>query len=324
MPEIQKTKKGKAVIPMKKAKAVSRPGFLETVKRYKWIYLLLLFPMVYYLIFHYVPMYGVLMAFKDYKYKLGVLGSPWTGLDNFKLMFGVPYFWSVLRNTVLISLGRIVFEFPVPIILALLLNEITNSKLKRFYQTVFTFPNFISWVVISGMLINIFGNNGIIAASYSKMGWEFTGIMNEPGRFLVLLFGSSVWKSAGWGSIIYLAAITGIDTALYDAAAVDGASRFKQMLYVTLPGLMPTIVVMLILNCGSILNAGFDQIFNLYNPLVRDSVDIIDTYVYRITFAEGGDFAFSTAVGLFKSVVNCILLVTVNKLVDRTGYRGIY
>ena len=309
---------------MRKIKHKSHAGFVNSVKNHKWIYLLLLFPMLHYLVFCYVPMYGVLLAFKDYKYNLGILKSPWAGLANFKLMFGIPYFWTVLRNTILISLGRIIFEFPMPILLALVLNEITSSKLKRFFQTVFTFPHFISWVVISGILINIFGNNGLVAAIFSQLGMEFGGIMNKPGSFLVLLFTSSIWKSVGWGSIIYLAAIAGIDTELYDAAAVDGATRFQQLRHITLPGLMPTVIVMLILNCGNVLNAGFDQIFNLYNPLVMDQVDILDTYVYRITFSEGGDFSFSTAVGLFKAVVNCILLVTVNKIADRTGYRGIY
>lgn len=295
-----------------------------TIKNHKWIYLLLLFPMLHYLIFSYVPMYGVLLAFKDYKYSLGIFGSPWAGFENFKLMLGMPYFWSVLRNTLLISFGRIVFEFPMPILLALALNEVGNSKAKRFFQTVFTFPHFISWVVISGMLINIFGNNGLVAVIFSNLGLEFNGIMNHTDSFLVLLFSSSIWKSVGWGSIVYLAAITGIDTELYNAAAVDGASRLQQLRHITLPGLMPTIIIMLILNCGNVLNAGFDQIFNLYNPLVMDSVDIIDTYVYRITFSEGGDFSFSTAVGLFKAVINCVLLISVNKLADRTGYRGIY
>jgi len=293
-------------------------------RNHKWIYLLMILPLLHFVIFCYVPMYGVVMAFKDYKYNLGVMQSPWIGFQNFELLFGMPYFWKVFRNTILISLGRIVFEFPMPIILALVLNEVTNNKLKRFFQTVFTFPHFISWVVISGIIINIFGNSGMISSICEALGVPFGGIMTETNSFLALLFGSSIWKSVGWGSIIYLAAITGIDTELYDAAAVDGAGRFQQLLRITIPGLLPTIVVMLILNCGNVLNAGFDQIFNLYNPLVMENVDIIDTYVYRLTFAEGGSFSFSTAVGLFKSVINCILLVSVNRIAHKAGHQGIY
>ena len=269
-------------------------------------------------------MYGVTIAFKDFRYDAGIWGSPWAGLKYFERLFTLPKFLQVLGNTLKISLLRLVFEFPFPIVIALLLNEVRSSKLKRIFQTVYTFPNFVSWVVISGMILTFFSSDGIINGVLAQLGQGKQDVLRNSNQFLVLLLGSSIWKGAGWGSIIYLSALAGVDPTMYEAAVVDGANRWKQLVYITLPSIAPTIVVMLILSMANVMNAGFDQIFNMYNPTVYDQVDIIDTYVYRVAFKESGNFSFSTAVGLFKSVINCILLVSVNKLAHLMGQRGIY
>ena len=281
-------------------------------------------PAAFYIIFLYLPMYGVTIAFKDFRYDAGIWGSPWAGLKYFERLFTLPKFLQVLGNTLKISLLRLVFEFPFPIVIALLLNEVRSSKLKRIFQTVYTFPNFVSWVVISGMILTFFSSDGIINGVLAQLGQGKQDVLRNSNQFLVLLLGSSIWKGAGWGSIIYLSALAGVDPTMYEAAVVDGANRWKQLVYITLPSIAPTIVVMLILSMANVMNAGFDQIFNMYNPTVYDQVDIIDTYVYRVAFKESGNFSFSTAVGLFKSVINCILLVSVNKLAHLMGQRGIY
>ena len=297
---------------------------LRYLNQHKYIYLLALLPAAFYIIFLYLPMYGVTIAFKDFRYDAGIWGSPWAGLKYFERLFTLPKFLQVLGNTLKISLLRLVFEFPFPIIIALLLNEVRSSKLKRIFQTVYTFPNFVSWVVISGMILTFFSSDGIINGVLAQLGQGKQDVLRNSNQFLVLLLGSSIWKGAGWGSIIYLSALAGVDPTMYEAAVVDGANRWKQLVYITLPSIAPTIVVMLILSMANVMNAGFDQIFNMYNPTVYDQVDIIDTYVYRVAFKESGNFSFSTAVGLFKSVINCILLVSVNKLAHLMGQRGIY
>ncbi len=297
---------------------------LRYLNQHKYIYLLALLPAAFYIIFLYLPMYGVTIAFKDFRYDAGIWGSPWAGLKYFERLFTLPKFLQVLGNTLKISLLRLVFEFPFPIVIALLLNEVRSSKLKRIFQTVYTFPNFVSWVVISGMILTFFSSDGIINGVLAQLGQGKQDVLRNSNQFLVLLLGSSIWKGAGWGSIIYLSALAGVDPTMYEAAVVDGANRWKQLVYITLPSIAPTIVVMLILSMANVMNAGFDQIFNMYNPTVYDQVDIIDTYVYRVAFKESGNFSFSTAVGLFKSVINCILLVSVNKLAHLMGQRGIY
>ena len=297
---------------------------LRYLNQHKYIYLLALLPAAFYIIFLYRPMYGVTIAFKDFRYDAGIWGSPWAGLKYFERLFTLPKFLQVLGNTLKISLLRLVFEFPFPIVIALLLNEVRSSKLKRIFQTVYTFPNFVSWVVISGMILTFFSSDGIINGVLAQLGQGKQDVLRNSNQFLVLLLGSSIWKGAGWGSIIYLSALAGVDPTMYEAAVVDGANRWKQLVYITLPSIAPTIVVMLILSMANVMNAGFDQIFNMYNPTVYDQVDIIDTYVYRVAFKESGNFSFSTAVGLFKSVINCILLVSVNKLAHLMGQRGIY
>lgn len=301
-----------------------KQNILKHIWQHRFIYVLVLIPLLFYVIFSYLPMYGIIIAFKDYMYNKGILASPWVGLDNFERIFKLPYFYTVLKNTLFISFGRIIIEFPAPILVALLLNELKFNRLKRFFQTVYTFPNFISWVAVSGIIFTFFSSTGVINTALQTIGKDSFEVLNDQSRFLVLLFTSSIWKSAGWGAIIYLAAMSSINNELYEAAVIDGASRFKQFLHVTWPGILPTVTVMLILSLGNVMNAGFDQIFNLYNPLVKDSVDILDTYIYRITFGEGASFSFSASIGLFKSVINFILLITVNRIAKSMGQQGLY
>lgn len=293
------------------------------IGRYRWIYLMALIPFAYYIVFSYVPMYGIVIAFKDFKYNLGIIGSPWVGLKYFERMFSLPKFIDVLGNTLKISFLRLIVEFPFPIILALMLNEVRNSKVKRVLQTAYTFPNFVSWVVISGILVDFLETGGLVNRILHSMGMENQNVLKDSDQFIAMLLISGVWKSAGWGAIIYLSALSSVDSTLYEAATIDGANRVQCLFHITLPCITSTIVVMLILNMGNVMNAGFDQIFNLYNATVLDKADIIDTYVYRLAFNDG-NFSYSTAVGIFKSVVNCTLLLTVNKIAHKMGQRGIY
>lgn len=293
------------------------------IGRYRWIYLMALIPFAYYIVFSYVPMYGIVIAFKDFKYNLGIIGSPWVGLKYFERMFSLPKFIDVLGNTLKISFLRLIVEFPFPIILALMLNEVRNSKVKRVLQTAYTFPNFVSWVVISGILVDFLETGGLVNRILHSMGMENQNVLKDSDQFIAMLLISGVWKSAGWGAIIYLSALSSVDPTLYEAAIIDGANRVQCLFHITLPCITSTIVVMLILNMGNVMNAGFDQIFNLYNATVLDKADIIDTYVYRLAFNDG-NFSYSTAVGIFKSVVNCTLLLTVNKIAHKMGQRGIY
>jgi putative aldouronate transport system permease protein len=276
----------------------------------------MVFPTVlFFLIFAYVPMYGVILAFKDFNYSLGIMNSPWNHFQNFRDVLGDPNFIHAFNNTLLISFGRLLIEFPIPILLAIMLNEMRNARLKRIYQTVFTFPHFISWVVLSGIITSILSDQGILNQILQLFGWGKNTILINNDSFLALLFTSNIWKEAGWSSIIYLAAIAGINPELYEAAAIDGANRYQQMKAVTWPVLRNTAAILLILAVGGIMNGGFDQIFNLYNPAVYDRSDILDTYVYRSAFVDSTGFGYSTTVGLLKSVINCLLLFGANFVV---------
>jgi putative aldouronate transport system permease protein len=287
----------------------------QQVVHHKYFYLMVFPTVLFFLIFAYVPMYGVILAFKDFNYSLGILRSPWNDFQNFKEVLSDPSFKHAFNNTLFISFGRLVIEFPIPILLAVLLNEMRHSGLKRIYQTVFTFPHFISWVVISGIVTSILNDQGVLNQILLHFGFEKNTILQNGGSFVSLLFASNIWKEAGWSSIIYLAAIAGINPELYEAAAIDGANRFQQMKAVTWPVLRNTAAILLILAIGNILNGGFDQIFNLYNPAVYEQSDIIDTFVYRSAFVDATGFGFSTTVGLLKSVINCVLLFGANFMV---------
>jgi putative aldouronate transport system permease protein len=286
-------------------------------------YLLLLPAILYYIIFAYIPMYGVVLAFKSFKFNMGIVGSPWVGFDNFRTLMTYSDFWVAFRNTIIISFGRLVFQFPVAIILALLLNEVLKSTMKRIFQTVFTFPHFISWVVLSGVLINLLGDSGIVNQMLVELGLPKIALLIDASAFRWLLFITDNWKEAGWGAIIYLAAISGINPEMYEAAYVDGANRWQQLWSITLPSIYSTISIMLILAVGGTMNGGFDQIFNLYSASVYNVAEIIDTLVYRLGFQVGTNYGLVTAIGLFKSVVGLIMLAGANYAVKKMGQEGL-
>jgi len=283
----------------------------------RYFYLMLLPGIVYFIVFNYMPMYGIQLAFKDFSISRGIWGSPWIGLSKFEKLFRSPEFFSALKNTLIISFLKTFVSFPVPIMLAILLNELRYSKLKRSLQTIYTFPHFLSWVIVAGILRNLLASNGALNNLISTLGGERVSFLTTPGIFRPLLVISAIWKESGWDCIIYLTAITAIDPTLYESADIDGANRWHKMLHITWPGMKHTAVILLILAVGHAMNAGFDQIFNMYNPAVYSVADIIDTYVYRITFELQPDYGFSTAVGLFKGVTNCVLLLSANAVAKR-------
>ncbi len=288
------------------------------------MYLLLIPGILWYVVFAYLPMGGIVLAFKNYKANLGIWGSPWVGLDNYTYLIHDTAFYQALKNTIVISFSRILFQFPVPIILALLINELSSQKFKRVLQTVFTFPNFLSWVIVAGIMFNILETNGIINAIIQMFGGQKIDLLGNQRLFRPLLYITESWKSAGWSCIIYLAAIAGVEQEQYESAMIDGANRFQRVWHITLPCISPTIIVMFILAVGNIMNGGFDQIFNMQNPAVQNVSEILDTYIYRITFQSSTDFSFSTAVGLFKSVINFALLVITDKVAKRVGGSGLF
>ncbi|ULL18508.1 sugar ABC transporter permease [Paenibacillus sp. H1-7] len=286
------------------------------VRRHWAIYLMALPVIAYYIIFHYGPMYGLQIAFKDFSPAKGIWGSPWIGFKHFESFFNGIYFWRLLKNTVLINLYELIFGFPAAIILALLLNEIRNSMFKRVVQTISYLPHFISIVVVAGMMVDFLGRTGLINQILESFGIEAIDFLKEAGWFRFLFVSSGIWQGIGWGSIIYLAAIATIDPTLYEAARMDGASRWKQTLHITIPGIMPTIVILFILNMGNMLTVGSEKVLLLYNPLTYETADVISTYVYRKGVLEAS-YSFTAAVGLFNSVVSFILIVSANSISKR-------
>lgn len=285
----------------------------------------MLLPMIgFFGLFRYGPMYGLLLAFKKFNARLGILGSEWVGMKHFQRIFITPDSVTALTNTIVISFSRLLFQFWVPIALAILLNEMRGRKVKRLYQVVLTFPHFMSWVIVGTVMINLLGTNGALNEMIASLGGKRIGFLAKPEYFRTILYTTANWKNMGWSAIIYIAAITSINPELYEAAIVDGAGRLRRIWHITLPGIRPTIVIMLILAVGGIMDAGFEQIFNLQNPSVRQTADIIDTYIYRITFEARPDYGFSTAVGLFKSVVNLLLLLSANILAKRIQGSGLF
>ncbi len=303
-----------------------RPQILKQMRNDWLLYLLLLPVLAWYTVFSYLPMAGVTLAFKDFSFRGGLWGSPWIGMKNFTDMFGDPLLLRAVKNTVIFSLGRIAFQTPCAILLAVGLNELRFTRSKKAIQTVVTFPHFISWVVLSGMLINLFGSTGVVNQILGRLGAGSIAPITSAGQFRAFIWLSGIWKEAGWDSIIYLAAIASIDPGLYEAGAVDGANRLQRIWHITLPGIRGTICIMLILAVGAILtNGGFDQIFNLYSSPVYSVADTLDTYVFRESFITGGlDYGYTTAIGLFKSVIGVVMLAACNKIVTRAGESGLF
>ncbi len=272
-------------------------------------------------IFCYVPMGGLVMAFQDYKPWLGISGSQFVGMDQFKQIFMFKESYQAIINTLIIAVAKIIFGLIVPIVMALLLNEVRHAGLKKGIQTLVHLPHFLSWITVAGMLRDILGLDGIVNAFLQKLGVDPIFFLGEAGMFRQIVVLSDLWKGFGFGMIVYLAAISNIDQSLYEAAEMDGANRWQQTMHITIPGIMPMIIVMATLSLGNVLNAGFDQIFNLYSPLTYSTGDIIDTYVYRQSLVNG-QYSFGTAVGLFKSGVGLLLTAVAYRLAYKfAGYR---
>ena len=288
------------------------------------MYLLLTPCIIYFLIFHYAPMYGLIIAFKDFKFSQGIWGSAWVGLENFRYLFSLPDFYRVLGNSLMLSLLRLVIAFPVPIILALALNEIPFFKYKRISQTLIYLPYFISWVIIGGILVNLLSPSwGIVNTIIKTLGGEPVFFLGSAKYFRGVAIVSHIWKTAGWETIIYLAAITSISPELYEAAKIDGASRFQRILHVTLPGIKTTIVILLLLSVGNLMNNGFEQIFILQNASNLNVAEVFETYTFRLGMISGR-FSFATTVGLFSSVIGFVLLVIANGIAKLMGEEGIF
>lgn len=278
------------------------------LKREWPFHLMLLIPVLVVFVYNYIPMFGIVMAFENYKPAKGIFASKWVGMENFAFLFGLPGFLVAVRNTVLIALAKIILGIVVPILFSLQLNELFNHKVKKVIQTIIYMPHFISWVLMAGIITKLLSLNGIVNQFLDLFGIDPVVFLSDKKLFPYVIIITDVWKEFGYGTVIYLAAITGISPSLYEAAMIDGAGHWKRLWHVTLPGMLPTIILMSALSMGRILNAGFDQIFNLYSPLVYETGDIIDTFVYRMAF-NNAQFSVSTAAGLFKSVISCALIV---------------
>jgi len=304
---------------------ILKEGALDMKKRGGQLeYHLMLAPgMLFLLIFSFIPMFGIIMAFEDYIPAKGIFGSEWVGLENFKYMLEIPDSMKILRNTLVIAVGKIILGTLVPIIFALLLNEIRLKWAKKSIQTIVYLPNFLSWAVLAAVFINIVDYLGPVNNFLQAFGHKPILFLGSNEWFRSIIISTDVWKGFGYGAIVYLAALTGIDPGLYEASSMDGANRFKQLLHVTLPGILPTIMLITALNLGNILNAGFDQIFALYNPIVYETGDVIDTYVYRIGLL-GQQYSFATAIGLLKSVVSCVLILSANQLSKKLANMRIF
>ena len=286
----------------------------ENIRNHPLLYVLALPVVAYYLIFNYYPMYGVLMAFQDFKPALGIWGSRWVGLKHFEKFIGGIYFWRLVRNTLSINLGMLLVGFPIPILFALLLNEIPHRGFQRVTQTVTYMPHFISSVVVCGLMLQFCGSNGILTRVLAALGLTpQTNLFTVPSLFQPLYIGMNVWKNMGWDSIIFFAALTSVDSELHEAAQIDGAGRWRRMLHVTLPAIMPTVVILLIMRIGNLMSLGWDQIILLYNERVYERADVISTYVYRMGLTKF-EYSFGSAVGLLNSVINVILLMGANAL----------
>lgn len=295
----------------------------QKIKRERWMYLFILPGLLYFLVFNYLPLLGNIIAFKDYSPFLGFRGSPWVGLDNFERLFTDPDFRVALVNTIQIEILQLVFAFPAPLMLALLLNSLVSERVKRSIQSIVYLPHFLSWVIIIALWQQIFGGAGFVNSFLRNQNLDTLNIMTNPDIFKPLMIVQSVWKDVGWGTIIFLAALTKIDSQLYEASVIDGAGGWRRLIDVTLPGIRPVIVLLLILRLGSAFTVGFEQYFLQRNGVGADAAEVLDTFVYFRGIA-GGDWGFSTAVGVVRSFVGLILIVSANYLAKRFGEEGIF
>ncbi|MCX7885330.1 MAG: ABC transporter permease subunit [Caloramator sp.] len=303
-------------VEITKAVTVKEESFSKRLKKdfsiNKYIYLMALPMIIYFILFSYIPMYGIIIAFKDFSPRLGILGSKWVGFKHFYNFFKSIYFGRTFKNTALISIYSLLWGFPAPIILALLINEVRINKFKKAVQTITYLPHFISLVVICGLIIDFTATDGLLNVILSKFGVTPVNWLTKPEWFRTIYISSGIWQSMGWDSIIYLAALTNINPSLYEAAMIDGASRWQQLIHITLPSIAPTIVIMLILNIGGLMSVGYEKIILLYNPLTYTTSDVISSYVYRKGIL-GANYSFSTAVGLIESAIGFTLVYFANK-----------
>lgn len=294
-----------------------RPGYALMLKKdfikYRYIYLMALPVIAFYILFHYMPMYGVIIAFKRFVPAKGIMGSPWAGVFHFETFFASYYFWRLIRNTIVISVYSLVFGFPAPVILALLINEVRSLGFKRVVQSLTYIPHFISIVVVCGLLLEFSQMSGLINDIIAWFGGERIAFFQDPGYFRGFYIGSGIWQEVGWGTIIYLAALSAIDPQLYEAATIDGAGRWRKLTHITFPSIIPTIIILLILRMGRMMTVGHEKIILLYNATIYETADVISTFVYRKGLLDFA-WSYSTAVNLFNSLINLLLLVAANAL----------
>lgn len=315
---------------MKLQKRATLPGVRERnlhkniYWRQRYLLLLLVPSMIFFIIFHYVPLYGVTIAFKDYQIKQGILGSPWVGLEHFRRLFAMESFWQVFKNTIVISAWKFIFGFPAPIIFAVLLNEIQHNVIKKPIQTISYLPHFISWVVLGGILTQLLSpSTGPVNIIIKAFGGEPIYFLADPKWFRTVLVVSHVWKGIGWGSIVYLAALSGMNQEVHEAAIVDGATRIQRIIKITIPEITPIITIMLILGVGGLIKDDFDQVFNLYNSAVYSVGDVLSTYTYRAGLVNM-EYSFATAVELFKNIISVTLVLTTNAICRRLDDNAIW
>lgn len=310
----------------KKVDQVHKKSLWKTILQYKYFYIMVLPLLAWYAIFSYAPMYGVTLAFKTFDYREGILGSPWIGLEHFRTIMTDLELRRAFFNTIVISLVKLVTHFPTPIILAIVLYEFSRVVARRVFQTILTFPHFISWVVLSGIIVNLMSREGVLNQLIVMFGGEAISPLVDENSFRPILYITHIWREIGWDSIIYLAALAGINPELYEAAEMDGANRFKRLLHIAWPGIKSTVAILLILHVGQLMSQGasFDQIFNLYSSPVYSVADTVDTYIYRTSFTTGADFGYTTAVGIMKSFISLVLLVVANTVVKKLGEEGLY
>ena len=302
-----------AQMDIKQAKKSWGRRLIDNMRAHPWLYIMILPAIAYFAVFHYAPMYGVIIAFQDYKPLKGIMGSKWVGFANFQTFIESPFIWRLIRNTLSINIGMLVFGFPLPIIFALLLNEVRSTAFRKVVQTVTYMPHFVSSVVVCGLMVIFCRSDGLLTSVLTHFGMPKTNLLTIESYFQPLYIGMNIWQELGWDSIIYFAALTSVDAALYEAARVDGAGRWRQMWHITLPGIAPTIVILLILRIGNLMSLGWDRIILMYNDMVMETADVISTYVYR-TGLQQVQYSYATAVGLLNSIINVILLVSTNAI----------
>ncbi|MDR0562271.1 MAG: ABC transporter permease subunit [Spirochaetaceae bacterium] len=304
--------------------AEKKQGLRYRIRESRYIYILLLPGLVYFILFKYAPMWMLVIAFQDYNPWVGISGSQWVGLKHFFYLLKDPMFYLMLRNTLAINMMSLVFFFPLPIIWAILLNEVRHSGFKRINQTIFYFPHFLSWVIVASLTYFLLSIDvGIINKLLIFIGLQPVSFLSNPGFFWIILTLQDIWKESGWGTIIFLAAIAMVDVEQYEAAIIDGAGRFKRIWHITIPAIMPTVVVLLLLRLGNIATVGFEQVLLMMNPLVNNVAEVFDTYAYRLGILQS-NISFGTAVNVFKGIVGLIFVWVSNRSVKKLGYEGIY